>query len=432
MILIRRRGFARRTIVSFVVSLCLLAAGASGASASTPVSLTIPQSTAFSILGYWCGGIGEQVYAAGFDPTSGYPAADVYLHTSCSSGGRGAHVALHSAWVAVTWDFAGNVLTHSTLGAAPSGLNPSFSATDAAGDRLYEGTGVATAYLVVVLPGTPGGIVAAQVGDQLQVGWTPAAATEKLISSSTITATPVGSSAPVLVATVAGSATSATVGPLQPATTYSVTVVSTDASGSSAASAPADVTTRVSSITPSAPTGLGAHWTAPLQPGDALAVSWAAPSPGDSPIDEYQVTVTAQGVDSGAPGPYMLTVSGTTLSTRIAIADSLDWTVQVRAHNAAGWDLGRQPWECLRPTAETQRDGRSRAEPDRPSPWTGASPSFKVATRRRASVVSDRVIGQACRVLRDSSVRDGVAERTRESRASPAYVASPVVMWAHA
>src|SRR5208282_2245979 len=40
--------------------------------AQLPMSLTLPQSTAFSILGYSCGGIQEQV-TAGFDVSNGYP-----------------------------------------------------------------------------------------------------------------------------------------------------------------------------------------------------------------------------------------------------------------------------------------------------------------------------------------------------------------------
>ena len=35
-----------------------------------PTQLLLPQSTAFAILGYDCGGISEQVYATGFDPTN--------------------------------------------------------------------------------------------------------------------------------------------------------------------------------------------------------------------------------------------------------------------------------------------------------------------------------------------------------------------------
>ncbi|HKW28034.1 MAG TPA: hypothetical protein VJT54_01765, partial [Verrucomicrobiae bacterium] len=54
-----------------------------------PAQLLLPQSTAFQILGYDCGGISEQVYAAGFDPVTGYPTGNVNLRTSCSTGKAG-------------------------------------------------------------------------------------------------------------------------------------------------------------------------------------------------------------------------------------------------------------------------------------------------------------------------------------------------------
>ena len=53
-----------------------------------------------------------------------------------------------------------------------------------------------------------------------------------------MTATPVASTAPVLTATASGSATSALVGPLQPSTTYQITVTNTDAEGASQTSSP--------------------------------------------------------------------------------------------------------------------------------------------------------------------------------------------------
>ena len=76
---------------------------------------------------------------------------------------------------------------------------------------------------------------------ELQVSWTPAPATAAEITSSTVTATPVGSSAPVLSSTVSGSG--ATLTGLAYHTTYSVTVTSTDDEGTSSPSAPVEVTT---------------------------------------------------------------------------------------------------------------------------------------------------------------------------------------------
>jgi hypothetical protein len=64
-----------------------------------------------------------------------------------------------------------------------------------------------------------------QSGDQLNVTWTPAAATAPYISPSILTATPMGgSTAPTLSATVSGTAASGIVTDVVAATTYAVTV----------------------------------------------------------------------------------------------------------------------------------------------------------------------------------------------------------------
>ncbi len=77
----------------------------------------------------------------------------------------------------------------------------------------------------------------------MQVGWTRAEETAGLITSSTVTAEPVGSSAPVLTATVGSYWSSASLQPAQPNTTYRVTVTNTDAEGTSEPSAPIEIKT---------------------------------------------------------------------------------------------------------------------------------------------------------------------------------------------
>ena len=171
------------------------------------------------------------------------------------------------------------------------------------------------------------------------MAWLRAAPTARMILSSTVTATPVASSAPVLTATVSGTASRGLVGPLQPLTTYAVTVVNTDAGGSSRAGAPVTVTTPASTVVPSAPTGVTAGWTAPGAPGDTLAAAWRAVTPGDSPIDDYQVTVSVSDGDTTA-GPFTQDATGT--SAAFPADDTLDWKVQGRAHRAAGWG----PWSA--------------------------------------------------------------------------------------
>jgi hypothetical protein len=261
----------RRIAVSAVASVLLVLGVASQARAATPTSLLLPQSTAFSILGHSCGGVQEQAFATGFDLASGYPAGDVYLQTRCGGSGRGGgyKTTTYSAWVGVGWNWFGEARTATRLAGAPSGLSPTFSAEDAYGDRLYNvlsavnvqpanctvsNTTYCTyrAYLEagappLTPPGAPTEIAATLIApvdpeqptpDQFQVSWAPAGETAALITSSTVTATPVGSSAPVLRASVSGSTTSTLVGPLQPATTYQITVTNTDTEGTSAASNP--------------------------------------------------------------------------------------------------------------------------------------------------------------------------------------------------
>ena len=108
---------------------------ASGAS-PTPLSL---QSAAFSVLGHSCGGIQEQAFATGFDPTSGDPMGDVYLSTRCGGSGRGGgyHTTTYSAWVGATWDLTGALVSYAVLSPAPA-VDPTFSAFDQYGNEVYN------------------------------------------------------------------------------------------------------------------------------------------------------------------------------------------------------------------------------------------------------------------------------------------------------
>ena len=309
--------------------LCGLGASTAGA---TPLSLVLPQSTAFAILGHSCGGIQEKAYVTGFAPNTGYPTGDVSLQTHCSTGGRGGGTVTYTAWAEVTWDFAGNVVSSAALATAPP-VDPAFSATDAYGDVIYNLNNAA--YLVVPPPTAPTNVQASQVGDQFQVSWTPNGANPVAISSSTLTATPVDFTirASVLTATVTGSAATGFLGPLQPQTTYEITVMSTTIGGSSKASSPVLVSTVPASIVPSAPTGVMAHWGAVGGSTATLIATWNAAVPGDSQIDQYQITI--HGSDGG--GTFIQTVSGTTLTASFTVDFIPDWRVTVRAHNAVGW-----------------------------------------------------------------------------------------------
>jgi hypothetical protein len=57
-------------------------------------------------------------------------------------------------------------------------------------------------------------------------------------------------------------------------------------------------------------------------------------------VDQYQVSVNISGDSGAVPSSFAQTVSGSTFSAGFGANDAYDWSVQVRAHNAAGWG----PW----------------------------------------------------------------------------------------
>lgn len=302
-----------------------------------PVGLILPQGDAFAILGASCGGIQEQVYATGFDPVTGYPTGDVYLKTSCGGSGRGGgyQTTTYTAWAAVTWDFAGNVISYSALSGAAS-VDGVFITADAFGDVLYNTSG--RAYLVVPVPAMPTGVTAVQSGDQFLLTWLPNGINPIAVTSSTLTATPVNPSASTLTTAVTGSATNGAIASLQPQTTYQITVVNNALRGSSPASAPITLTTQPATVAPSAPTNVVASWQVadPAGTTDTLIASWTAAVPGNSPIDQYQVTITGGGT-------ITQTVTGSTLTAYFSVDFTPNWQVTVKAHNAVGWGPASVP-----------------------------------------------------------------------------------------
>ncbi len=296
----------------------------------TPTRLLLPQSTAFAILGYWCGGIQETV-SAGFNVANGLPTGVVDLSTTCSGSGRdGGHSTTHRASAVVTWDLAGNVVSATPL---TNGVTvPPTTGNDGLGDFIYNAGAVA--YLVVPVPGAPTGVTAVQSGDVFQVSWTPNAANPADVISSTLTATPVNSTNPILSTIVTGSVNTGIIPTLEPQTTYQVTVVNQTIGGSSRPSTPISVTTSPATIPPSDPTNVLASWSIldPTGSTDTIIVSWPAADPGNSPVDQYLITVTG----SDGAGTFTQTVSGTTLTAYFNVDFVPNWSVTVQAHNGAG------------------------------------------------------------------------------------------------
>jgi hypothetical protein len=239
---------ARRIAVSVVVSIAVCAGSVSLASAANPIRLVLDQGSAFAILGHSCGGIQEKAYVRGF-AANGYPQGNVALETKCGGSGRGGgyHVTTYTGTASVVWTWFGETRSDGTPGAPLEALE----ATDAFGDRVYN-VGTA-AYLEtgnppLQPPAAPTNVSASiLLSDEppedlrMTVGWSVAPETARLLKYSTVTATPVGSSAPVLTASPGSYFSSAVLQPVEPNTTYSVTVTNTDSEGTSPPSTPIEI-----------------------------------------------------------------------------------------------------------------------------------------------------------------------------------------------
>jgi hypothetical protein len=243
---------ARRFILGIVAAASACAASAPAASAAGPISLYLGQGAAFAILGHSCGGIQERVFATGFG-SNGYPTGNVYMQTRCGGSGRGGgyKTTTYSAWASVEWTWLGETRSSAQLSGAAE-EDGSFSATDAHGDHIYNVGSAAyleTGAPPLQPPAAPSGVSVAvglyEAGEseylRMTVSWTAAPEAAGLISSSTVTATPVNSSAPVLTATASGTWSTAYLGPIQPSTIYRVTVTNTDGEGTSQPSAPYEI-----------------------------------------------------------------------------------------------------------------------------------------------------------------------------------------------
>jgi hypothetical protein len=185
------------------------------------------------------------------------------------------------------------------------------------------------------VPSAPSGVVVSESAGSLLVSWTPGTAGGAAFST-TVTATP--ASGTPLSSVVAGTASSATLSGVAPATTYTITVVSSDAAGSAAA-APVQYTTTASTVPPGAPTVTRAVWNTDSE----IVVAWSTPSSGDSPISDYEIECVPNTSDPGAPPPVVVDVAPNPYNdTGVGLDASYDWTITVRAANAAGFG----PWSA--------------------------------------------------------------------------------------
>jgi hypothetical protein len=238
---------ARKLMLTVFATAVACGMCAAGAVASTTVPLFMSQGAAFAVLGHSCGGIQEQVYATGF-ASNGYPMGNVHLQTSCGGSGRGGGYksTTYTATAGVVWTWYGETRSFSV----PGGALEAKPATDAFSNRVYN-TGT-SAFLESVdpqlhPPAAPTGVTASVLLNdeannlQMTVGYTVDPETAVLLTHSTITATPVSSSAPILTVERIPYFSSGVLAPVEPSTTYGVAVTSTDAEGTSQPSTPIEI-----------------------------------------------------------------------------------------------------------------------------------------------------------------------------------------------
>ena len=208
----------------------LVGLGSVASAAPAPLLLTLSQGQAFAILGASCGGIQEQGYVTGFDPTTGYPVGAVTLSTTCSTGGRGSHPHTYTGSADVDWDFTGATVS-ATSPATRATPPPPFSATDTNGNQIYNSG--SSAFLLLA----PGFVPAPRVtGISANTG--PSAGGTSVVITGTgftaVTGVSFGG-VPATSFTVASATSITTVAPVAPSGTVDVTVTSaggTDATGS--------------------------------------------------------------------------------------------------------------------------------------------------------------------------------------------------------
>ncbi len=274
------RKFLVAVTAAATALLGLVIAEGSASATPSPIPLLLPQGIAFSFLGHSCGGISEQTVTDGFDPTSGYPAGQVHLQTSCGGSGRGGgyHTTTYTAWVAVTWDLTGTVATTASS-TGPTSIDPTFTAFDANGNEVYNA-------LIAGSPATctafvPGCSFSADL--LLANGFVPA---PRLTSTSVSTGPAAGGTSVTISGTGFTGATAVDFG-ATPAASF---VVNGD--------------TSITAVSPPAPAGTV----------DVTVVSAGGPSPA-SPVDQFTFVeapvVTGVSPDHGSVyGGTTVTISG--------------------------------------------------------------------------------------------------------------------------
>ncbi|WP_348695866.1 fibronectin type III domain-containing protein, partial [uncultured Nocardioides sp.] len=164
------------------------------------------------------------------------------------------------------------------------------------------------------------------------VSWTKPAGNGSPLTGYTITSTPSG-----ITKTVDGDVTTATIGGLTNGTSYTFTVVASNAAGTSPASSPSNAITPAAA--PDAPTDVTA-----TRGNTSATVTWTAAAGNGSPITSYTITSTPGGITKTVPGD-------TTTTTMAGLTNGTTYTFTVTATNAIGDSTASEPSNEITPAA---------------------------------------------------------------------------------
>ena len=210
-----------------------------------------------------------------------------------------------------------NILNYNTT----SGSRVTYSNITLIGTTNISGGYLNIIGIQITIPDAPTNVIASAGNAQATINWTAQSNGGSAIISYSVTSSPGNFQA----TTVDGSTTTATISGLTNGTSYTFTVVATNALGSSTASA-ASTPVTTSFIAPSAPTNVTAS------AGNALAiVTWTvSTNNGGSAITSYSVT--------SSPGNFQATTTNgsTTTVTVSGLTNGTSYTFTVVATNAAG------------------------------------------------------------------------------------------------
>ncbi|MCU1256019.1 MAG: twitchin [Candidatus Angelobacter sp.] len=201
--------------------------------------------------------------------------------------------------------------------------------------------------IATAVPGIPLNVFGVASNSAVTVNWSPAQANQPVTSYTVNTLVNGASVGSVAVVPVAGSAfppTSVLISGLTNGTTYTFTVSATNASGTSADSAPSGPVTPPGVAVPAAPTNPTAI------PGDTQAsvTFTVSPPPQGAPITSYAVTSNPGGIVVNIPPP----ASGNTATALIGgLTNGVTYTFTVQAVDIAGPSAPSAPSNPVTPSA---------------------------------------------------------------------------------